>query len=749
MSQAAPEAKHLSPQDAARLTEIARSCKAAARAVVLYPDGHPSVAATLGRIVDWTATGNMPGPMSIMVLPDTLMLDGLAQAKPDPAVKELAGLLHSHLIGQLTIHPGGNAEAWRQFLMLLARAPDGIRSEGGIARVWMTMAGRHVEIREIDYAEVLRERIGGLPAAWQDVVSNCLQGSTMEFDDESLQAFLGITDNMGGLTSLVTSFDSRADASGVSVPQKTAAMIRMLRGIIEAVAKNQPDRLDPMLADMAAAVSQLSPDMIMSLIEQGGGGEDGVNLMNRVVSRMNEGIVGGFVARNVIKDGTPSARLALAFQTLAPDDEQRQRSLEVAHDEVSASHMGRMQGFDAVWEHMTGRLLTSYTDSSYVSASYAAELSNTSSHAVQIEQTSDDPPERLMGWLSTVAPSALRSLDHTMLLDLLRIETNDARWNELVQPMVALLEDLFLVGDFESADALVEVLVAATGPESTAARRQHALVAIDTLAAGPMLYLIIAHLATVDDTQFERVKTISVRFGEVLVRPFAEALSIEERERTRDRLSAILLAFGNVAKRTVERLMNSQNAAVRRTAIQLMREFGGSSALPNLIELLADSEPQVQQEAVQAILNIGIDRAYRVLAEALETGTEGTQGLIMRVVEGVHNEQATPLLVYILRHLPTTRKLLPIHLRTLEALGALHDPNGVEALQEVLYKGDWLTPFRTRALRTGAAAALARTGTPESYDVLNEAVNSGPFLVRRAARIYVGRQPRAVETQQS
>ena len=54
-------------------------------------------------------------------------------------------------------------------------------------------------------------------------------------------------------------------------------------------------------------------------------------------------------------------------------------------------------------------------------------------------------------------------------------------------------------------------------------------------------------------------------------------------------------AFGAVARRTIERLKNSANAAVRRTAIQLMRQFGGSDALPELAELLNDTEPQVQR----------------------------------------------------------------------------------------------------------------------------------------------------------
>ena len=72
-----------------------------------------------------------------------------------------------------------------------------------------------------------------------------------------------------------------------------------------------------------------------------------------------------------------------------------------------------------------------------------------------------------------------------------------------------------------------------------------------------MMRHIVTHLATVDEAQFERVKALCVSLGEVLVRPLAEALSAEARPRTRERLTAILLAFGAVAPpdgRTAEEL---------------------------------------------------------------------------------------------------------------------------------------------------------------------------------------------------
>src|SRR5262249_14780464 len=156
-----------------------------------------------------------------------------------------------------------------------------------------------------------------------------------------------------------------------------------------------------------------------------------------------------------------------------------------------------------------------------------------------------------------------------------------------------------------AAAQLIEVLAGAAAPQGPDAKRQTAMIAIDSLVAGRMMPHIVTHLATVNDAQFERVKAMCVSMGEVIVRPLAESLSVEERARTRERLTSILVAFGASGRRVVERLKGSANAAVRRTAVYLLREFGGSDALPDLTELLNDSEPQVQREAVRAILNIG------------------------------------------------------------------------------------------------------------------------------------------------
>src|SRR3954453_16305760 len=94
----------LDAKDTARLTDFARAYKAAARAVLLYPAGHPAIAATLGRISQITSAAALAAPMRITVLPDGLQLDERPPAKPDAALTELAVMLHSHLIGEMKVH---------------------------------------------------------------------------------------------------------------------------------------------------------------------------------------------------------------------------------------------------------------------------------------------------------------------------------------------------------------------------------------------------------------------------------------------------------------------------------------------------------------------------------------------------------------------------------------------------------------------------------------------------------------------
>src|SRR5207244_31015 len=229
-------------------------------------------------------------------------------------------------------------------------------------------------------SEVLRERKDGHSAAWDSIVKHCLEGMA-SFDDSAMQELLALAGDAERVAELMTTIEKGAQG-GISA--RSAAIMRMIRGFIEAV----------------------------------------------------------------------TDRLAQAFQALVGDSTERERLLTMSRDDVAASPLGSVDGFDGVWKSVAQKLLTSYSDKPYISDAYARELSSARTQAVAVEKVSDDPPERVTSWLTTVSTTAVRTLDISLLLDLLRIEENDARCGDLVSPVVRTLEDLLLVGDFEAAVSL-------------------------------------------------------------------------------------------------------------------------------------------------------------------------------------------------------------------------------------------------------------------------------------------------------
>jgi len=163
----------MAPDLAARVTAFARACKSATRSVALYPGEHPAVAESLEAVKAAADAATAHGELPIAVVPDALTVHGRAMARPDPTVAEFAGILHRHQVGQLSIRPGTDAGVWRRFLALLALPPDQARLRGGLGKLWASEGETRVELRIVDYNELLRSRLVGDRATWAENPCTC------------------------------------------------------------------------------------------------------------------------------------------------------------------------------------------------------------------------------------------------------------------------------------------------------------------------------------------------------------------------------------------------------------------------------------------------------------------------------------------------------------------------------------------------------------------------------------------------
>jgi hypothetical protein len=733
--QPAPPA--LPPDTAARFAEFARSCKAAARAVALYPGTHPAIGASLGRLAQATARLAENGPFRLQVRSGSLLLDGAMAAKPDPAIAELAEVLERHLIGALTVNAGADAASWQTLLLLLARTPEEVRADGGIVHLWTTAGGPSLEIVAIDYAEMLREK-QGLAATIDQILEAALRGPQLELDDTAVRALVDIIGDPAKLDELMAHLEAQTAGQGTDV--KTAVFLNLLRSLAEHVARTGPEKLDAMFRQMGHAAGRLSADDMLALLakrDQPEAMAGTINVVSATTERMTDASVTQFVAGSIIAEGGATDRLAEAFQALVPEHDRQRQLLALAEPEVSASQLGEDQGFPELWDRVEG-MLTSYSDESFVSSEYGRELASARARAVTVEATSDDPPERIASWLATVGDGALRGLDHQLLLDLLVIETEPLRWRDVAQTVAAHADDLVRVGYFDQAWQLAETIVdqAALHVE----REPHGRAALERFGRGSMMKHVAAHLRGVDDEGFERFQRLCHAIGTAAVTPLAEVLSSEQDARSRRRLRDILVGFGAQGRESVQQLMNAPNWEVRRTAAYLLREFGGTEGLKELVPLLTDAEPLVRREAIQGMALNGSEEASALLLATLTTTTGKARDMLASDVVAIRDKRAVPFFSYLLRRL-APGSIPHLYAGAIDAVGAIGPaagPEAVEALQAILGHGQWWAPVRTRRQRSSIAAALRKIGTPEAIEALRSAAARGPRGVRAAARSQLG-----------
>jgi len=728
----------MAPDLAARVTAFARSCKAAARAVALYPGEHPAVAAALEAVTVAAEAATTPAMLQFAVLPDALTVDGRAMARPDAAVTDFAALLHRHQVGQLSLRPQTDANLWRRFLALLALPPDQARLRGGLGKLWASEGETRIEIRSLDYNELLRSRVRGDKATWESIVAGCLEGNAFSLDDAMVELLFGILNDPDKIAGLMQAVEARL-ASGDTQGQGPMVIAGLLQAVAQFVATSAPEQADSVMNALAEAATRLPIDTLAPIVEtqRGAFRPNLARFVQGLVRRISDGSIADLIRCEVRGGRGSSPRLADAFCGLAPDPDRRSAILALARGTMEQAGAAADPAIAQAWQQSEEMLLT-YSDKAFVSDEYNNELGRLLDRSVEIEKDRTDPIDLMVAWRDTVDDDNVRLLDAALLADLMHLQQEVTHWRDLAELALRRVNALLVVGDFPAAALLVEALRSQSEGQGEPDIRAAAAEIMRNILTPSTMRHVASHLDTSDQSVVHAAQRFCVALGTVAIGPLAEVLSREERNRPRKHLIDVLIGFGAPGRQSVEQLRQSPNAAVRRTAVLLLREFGGQEALPELEKLLDDSEPHVQREATRAIAGLGIESAYDTLIRALERGTERARMSILGVIWTLPDEDAEQLLSHLVLTAPCRGAMWAIHERALERLGSLGGRSSVNALSTVLERRRFWSPFRMAALHRMAVDALGQIGTPDAVAVIETTAIHGPRWARTAAQARLG-----------
>ena len=727
-------ASQLSPELARGLLQLARALLAATRNWTLYPPEHPTVQASVSRLSDAIQQSTLGAVFSIGITPETLLIEGASADAAQSGIAEAAALLHDRDLLQVTFIGQVPPEAVLAFLQLLTFDAAERRKRGGPAKIWETEGHPSIQIEQIDYARVLARDEGDVPEParrdnlWKSIVLS-ITSSLAVFDEaaqERILAIAGSAPDIGDLATAVAEPRCAVDGSPMITSQAAAvlAAYRHLTGIVSAKAA---DRMPEVMNNLATASLRLDPHVVMQVLQTEDDPKASVSIVQGLAGAFDDVKVAQLLATALAIDGQASDRLATIFNTIAPDDDRKERVLTLTRSLLSETDFGKAGQFQTLWSSME-ELLVSYNDKPFVSDSYRSALDGVGGRAERMA-VADLPPE-LPEWMDSLGQDSVRGLSVQMLIDLMTIESDAKRASEIAEDMEALAEDLLMAGAYDDTKAVIGALTTRASVTS-AIGRDTCRQALDRLGESLAMRETVSLLGDIDDTGWESIQAIVTKIGASTVAALTTAAVVEKETVASRRASDTIIGFGKAAVSRLAPLVADDRWFAQRTGAMLMGAIASPEAVPLLQPLLRKSDPRVAQAAVAALGKIDDPAAARAVQTVLRAATGDIRRAVMDALVADRDPRVVPMLARVITESEPLGKDYDVVIETMDALAAVGSDKAVPTLVTISRVTKFFGGKKVKGLKEHAVDAMARIGGDRVKAAFDDLAKSGDRALKK------------------
>lgn len=232
----------------------------------------------------------------------------------------------------------------------------------------------------------------------------------------------------------------------------------------------------------------------------------------------------------------------------------------------------------------------------------------------------------------------------------------------------------------------------------------------------------------------------------LLGRPAAQflvnALENEVQADRRGRLQDALRAIGRNAAPPLREALGSPQPAQVVAALELLRDIGHASALPDVSLALEHRDPSVQRAAVRAVAALAApESAALLLVELLPKAAPGLQLEVLATLADLRVADSVAAINDLLQSAKgASEDVQRLRLRAVEALGLIGAEAAIPVLADLFRKKGLIGGRESTAVRLAAARSLAAINTREARETIALAMDNEPHEDVRAVlrQILVG-----------
>lgn len=705
------------------LNRALRELCTATKVVSFYPSEHPAVRVAVGRFLA-SVNGLLASESEIQLgFGDAgVVHDGEFLPDNDRALQTFAGYLLNRGVARITLRRGLDAETFTAFLRLLASDPSQIVRQGGLAKFLESRGVTTLQIGEIDLEKILASEAGspgpgaqdGDHGAWKRIVSDFLRGSSGRASEGTKGLIRSLATDPRMLRELMEDL-------GAASPRDLPGLMGRLA---EEIRKEVPESLDPFLANLGESLLKLPPRLRMDLVLHKIPLADGTSdLMAGVCGKMTDPMIVDLISSFLESERQLSPRLfAVCSKVFAA------RGRSAPYFGAVTAHLQEKGGnpdLGRIWQSLQGLLVES--DKDYLSETYKATLEAVSRQAGDLDSPMLEDVSAALGFSEAFDSDAIAGHACRVIISALDAEADNSRAD-------ALREDLERRGRKMSGRGslplLSETLRALSGTrgDDPAALTRAAMDRRVRSVADQMVSVFRSEYGRLTEEERSRAIRTFKELGGVVGNSLLEGLGEEESWEVRKGLLTALSAVGRPAVPLLLKRLADPSWYLVRNALLLLGEIGGQSLVEPVAALLQHEEPRVRREAAGALGKIGGPRAVAHLRRAILDAEVGA--VAARVLGEIDRENTVAMF---------TKRLHRAGLLILEdapvreaitVLGEMEAAEAVPALSRILRRGLWIPMARGDLVRSQAAQALRRIGTPEAMEAIRKASRSSRRVVR-------------------
>jgi hypothetical protein len=688
----------------------------------------------MDRLTSVTAEVTAEGPLMLAVTPETLMVDG-APLVADSIVAECARLLHDVDLIQVSFAAAAPRAAVRNLLATLNMDRKERRSRGGPAAIWGAEGHPSIVLEQIDYQELLEREEEEGPARrdvlWQSIVRSIIAGRRT-FTEGEQQRLLEISRDawvIGELAEDCRSAYCGPDGSPLLTTQ-AATVMAVYRHISATVGVLEPERGTEVMGNFALTTSSLEPALAMEVLRMQESPDEAQPIMSALKETFDEQQVAMLLARALAKAGEATSRLSQMLDTMAPDEERRQRVLRLADKLLSERDFGAKRPITDIRNSLE-ELLLKYDESPYVSETYRGSMDRATERAAEMAAR-DLPPER-DEWVATLGHEAVREISGQLLIDLLNLETTETRAAELTRDMSTFAQDLMMSGAYVEAKRIVEALrSAATTNKAVAA--DACLSALKSIGESASMGEAIYVLGELSAPDANAIAQVCAALGPSAVPALLTGFAKEDGGVQAERASKILISLGAQTIPELSSRLEDRKWWVQREIAQVLGTIGTAAAVPPLQNLLRRGDSRILKTVVSALSGIDDPSAARALGTVLRSVSGEARSSVVDSLVALRDPRVVPMLARIIEEAEPLGRDFDLVRETLDAVASLADDRSVRTVSNVARQRKWYLPGRSRRMRERALATLAKIGSPAALSAIETLEKTGDRQLRKLAR---------------